>query len=199
MVMADRLSDKTLNTNHRKNKSKQNNSKKRRRKKSVPKNWESDDPIQLKYDEMISKLVLPVGYVFWGHYFRWLAIPECTKVLLRVRRLARKKEDGSYETHAIMCKEGIPYLSGTVDLFLELMRDSEECNLEENEKLGDRDKSYIQWLKVKKKSEMIWLDQLNLSLKNTADEISAKFIKKLSRQFFQNSRLKIWLLPDLPT
>lgn len=193
--MADRLSDKAQ-PNKKDNKSRTQKSK-NNTKPSDSQN--KNHPLQVKYDEMISKLVLPVGYIFWGSYYRWLVTLEGTKAFLRVRRLAKKKEDGSYETHAIMCKEGIPYLSGTVDLFLELMRDSEECSPEENEKLGDRDKSYIQWLKAKKKSEMIWLDQLNLSLKNTAGEISTKFIKKLSRQFFQNSRLKIWLLPDLPT
>jgi hypothetical protein len=98
-----------------------------------------------------------------------------------------------------MCLEGIPYLANTVDFFLELMREPEECALEENEELEDREKSYFQWLKAKMAEELSWLNKLNLSLKNTAEEISAAFIENLSRQFFQNSRIKIRFVKDLTT
>ncbi|MBP3210223.1 MAG: hypothetical protein J6M64_10020 [Oscillospiraceae bacterium] len=193
--MADRLSDKTQYTN-----TDNKPAKPRCRKRShVPKDWNPNDPLQLKYDEMISKLKLPEGCTFWGYYFRWLLIPGCSKILLRVQRLARKKEQGGYETHAIMCLEGIPYQANSVDIFLELMRESEECALEEIEELEDREKSYFQWLKTKKAKEVIWLENLNLSLENTAEEISAMFITELSRQFFQNSSLKLSLLTELPT
>ncbi|MBR3245310.1 MAG: hypothetical protein IKF90_21880 [Parasporobacterium sp.] len=196
MVIAGRISDKTKNTNKSESRSKKH---KRRNPCSAPDDWNPNDPVQLKYDEMISKLTLPIGYVFWGCYFRRLIIPGCQEILLRVQRLARKKDDGGYETHAIMCQEGIPYLANTVDFFLELMREPEECALEENEELEDREKSYFQWLKAKMAEELSWLNKLNLSLKNTAEEISAAFIENLSRQFFQNSRIKIRFVKDLTT
>ena len=105
MVIAGRISDKTKNTNKSESRSKKH---KRRNPCSAPDDWNPNDPVQLKYDEMISKLILPIGYVFWGCYFRRLIIPGCQEILLRVQRLARKKDDGGYETHAIMCQEGIP-------------------------------------------------------------------------------------------
>lgn len=194
--MADRLSDKPQNTNHTEN---EPEAQPRRRNDHTPDDWDPNDPIQQKYDEMISEMELPEGSIFWGCYFRWVHIPGCSRILLRVRRLARKKDDGGYETHAIMCLEGIPYLADTVDFFLEVMRESEECPLEEIEELEDREKSYFQWLEAKKAKELNWLNRFNLSLKNTAEEISTAFVRKRSRQFFQNSRLKIWFYTELPT
>ncbi len=196
MLMADRLSDKTPNTNLVKRESKKRKSK---RKRCVPDDWNPNDKFQLKYDEMISQLILPVGYIFWGCYFRWIIIPGHARILLRVQRIARKKDKGGYETHAIMCQEGIPYQANTVDFFLYLMRKSEKCDLEEIKNLENKEKSYFQWLKAKIAEELGHMNQLKLSLKNTAQEISAAFIKELSRQFFQNSGLNIRDFKDLTT
>lgn len=196
MLIAGRLSDKPQNTNlietpPKKNKIKENS--------RVPGDWNASDPIQLKYNEMISNLILPAGFIFWSFYFRYVIIPGCARIHLRVQRIARKKEDGGYETHAILFLDGIPYLANTVDFFLEMARESEKCPLEEMEELEDKEKSYFQWLRSKIAEELVCLDQLNLSLKNTSEEISVAFIKKLSRQVFQNSRLKIRLISEVPT
>ena len=176
-----------------------NRKRKWKKQKGDPEEWNPDHVIQLAYDMMLEAVTLPAGWRMWGSYFRWVFIKGQGRALLRVQRVGRRKPDGGYETHAILFRNAVPYLENTADFFLDVMEAAEKHKPEENPDLCDRDCSWFQWLKRKMEEERKKLKTLDLTVRSDRFEVCTAFVQNFSRQFFQNSRLKVLLYENIAT